>query len=64
VRRLLWLGLGLALVCAALFAAVRGGPRSAPPLDRIDADSRRQLERVLEAAQRDASERQRAEPAR
>jgi hypothetical protein len=64
VRRLLWLSLGLALVSAALFAAVRGGPRSAPPLDRIDADSRRQLEHVLEAAQQKSSERERAEPSR
>jgi hypothetical protein len=65
VRRLLWLGLGLALVGAALLAALhRGGPGSAPPLDRIDASSRRQLERVLEAAQRDPSQRERAEPTR
>jgi hypothetical protein len=60
----LWLSLGLALVAGALFAALRGGPRSGPPLDRIDADSRRQLERVLEAAQQKASERQRAGPSR
>ena len=64
MRRLLWLGFGLALVVAALVAALRGGPRSAPPLDRIDADSRRQLARVLEAAQREAAQRQRAEPTR
>jgi hypothetical protein len=41
------MGLGLALVGAGLFAALRGGPGAAPPLDRIDADSRRALERVL-----------------
>ncbi|HVN38670.1 MAG TPA: hypothetical protein VMW19_10940 [Myxococcota bacterium] len=64
MRRFLWLGLGLALVGAALFAALRGGPRSAAPLDRIDAESRHQLERVLEAAQRDAAPRQSAEPTR
>jgi hypothetical protein len=46
------LGLGLALVGAGLFALLRGGPAEDPPLDQIDADSRRQLERVLEAAQR------------
>jgi hypothetical protein len=48
----LWIGLGLALVGAGLFALLRGGPAHDPPLDRIDADSRAQLERVLEAAQK------------
>jgi len=42
------MGLGLALLGAGLFAALRGGGNgAAPPLDRIDAASRRQLERVL-----------------
>jgi len=60
----LWLGLGLVLVCGALFASLGGGHHSGAPLDRIDADSRHQLERVLEAAQRGDSHRQRAEPTR
>jgi hypothetical protein len=47
------MAVGLALVAAGLFALLRGGPTSDPPLDRIDADSRRQLERVLDAAQRE-----------
>ena len=51
MRRLLWMGLGLALVSVGLFALLRGRPAD-PPLDRIDAESRAQLERVLEAAQR------------
>ena len=50
MRRLLWMGLGLALVGAGLFALLRERPADSPPLDRIDADSRAQLERVLEAA--------------
>jgi hypothetical protein len=45
------MGLGLALVGVGLFALLRERP-SDPPLDRIDAESRAQLERVLEAAQR------------
>ena len=52
MRRLLYLGLGLALVGAGLFALARGRQADDPPLDRIDADSRAQLERVLEAAQK------------
>lgn len=47
MRRLLWVAVGLALVGAGLFAALRGGGGSGPPLDEIDAASRRQLERVL-----------------
>ena len=48
-RRLLWIALGLLLVAGGLYAVGSRSPGSAnaPPLDRIDADSRRQLERVL-----------------
>ncbi|HEX5064567.1 MAG TPA: hypothetical protein VFY49_00500 [Myxococcota bacterium] len=46
------MAVGLALVGAGLFALLRGGPGHAPPLDHIDRDSRAQLERVLEAAQK------------
>jgi hypothetical protein len=61
VRRLLWVGLGLLLAGAGLLALARGGSgaRSAaggPPLEKIDAASRRQLERVLEHAERGGRE--------
>jgi len=58
VRRLLWIALGLGLAVAGLFALARGGPGSrngaadGPPLDEIDAASRRQLERALIEAER------------
>jgi len=45
------MAVGLALVGAGLFALLRG-PGSQAPLDHIDRDSRAQLERVLEAAQK------------
>jgi hypothetical protein len=45
------MGLGLFLVGVGLFALLRGRP-SNPPMDQIDAESRAQLERVLEAAQK------------
>jgi hypothetical protein len=49
-------GVGLGLVGAGLIVALRHSDRGAPPLDQIDADSRRQLERVLEGAQHEDSE--------
>jgi len=58
VRRLLWIALGLGLAGAGLLALARGGPAirggagDAPPLDEIDAASRRQLERALIEAER------------
>ena len=45
------MAVGLALVAAGLFALMRGRGQD-PPLDHIDRDSRAQLERVLEAAQK------------
>ena len=57
MRRLLWVGVGLGLVGAGLVVALRGGPHpEAKPLDQIDADSRRQLERVLEHATEEEGE--------
>ena len=57
VRRLLWIALGLGLAGAGLLALARSGPgrdgaADAPPLDEIDAASRRQLERALIEAER------------
>jgi hypothetical protein len=57
VRRLLWIAFGLALAGAGLFALARSGAQrdaslDAPPLDEIDAASRRQLERALLDAER------------
>jgi hypothetical protein len=46
-------GLGLALAGAGLVALLREARKDAPPLDQIDAESRRQLERVLEGAARE-----------
>ena len=52
-RRLLWIALGLSLVGAGLYAVGSRAPRGDAPLDHIDAESRRQLERVLLEAERD-----------
>jgi hypothetical protein len=46
-RRLLWIALGLSLVAGGLYVVGHRGPRGGAPLDRIDAESRKQLERVL-----------------
>jgi hypothetical protein len=54
-RRLLWIAIGLSLVGAGLYTLGRDGRRhggDAPPMDHIDAASRRQLERVLLEAER------------
>ena len=58
-RRLLWIAIGLSLVGAGLYTLGRDPRRDgghAPPLDHIDAASRRQLERVLIEAERDGGE--------
>lgn len=65
MRRLLWIALGLGLAGAGLLALARGGPggrsagTDAPPLDEIDAASRRQLERALIEAEREQGGRSR-----
>ena len=46
-RRLLWIALGLSLVAGGLYVIGHRGPRAGAPLDQIDAESRKQLERVL-----------------
>ena len=47
-RRLLWIALGLSLVAGGLYVIGHRGPGAGgAPLDQIDAESRKQLERVL-----------------
>jgi hypothetical protein len=56
VRRLLWIAVGLLLVGAGLYAVGTRTLRGADaPLDQIDAESRRQLERVLIDAERNGA---------
>jgi hypothetical protein len=56
-RRLLWIALGLLLVAGGLYAVGSRGPRGGgAPMEHIDADSRRQLERVLIESERERGE--------
>lgn len=54
-RRLLWIALGLSLAAGGLYVVSHRGPRAGAPLDRIDAESRKQLERVLLEHERERS---------
>jgi hypothetical protein len=45
--------LGLSLVAGGLYVVGHRGPGSGAPLDHIDAESRKQLERVLLEHQRE-----------